>query len=195
MTTFVFPDNTVLINFTVLGRHDIVEWFTLGQGRWTESVWQECGRSARYEGLAEMKSWGSIFGEPLRPTPAELINAANIADGMRKPGERSNHRKHMGEAETIAIIESRFSNIEGHAGRSIFLTDDHDAEDRAARRGIKVFTTADILAFAEIKGRITHAQARQYLAALLNDGHGVGRKAKDYDALVNDYRKRWQGGS
>lgn len=182
MTTYVFPDNTVLINFTLLDRHDIVAWFTRGQGRWTASVWQECGRSATYEGLTQMRQWRSIFGDPIRPTEAEMVDANAIAQQMRKPGESDNRSKHMGEAETIAIIECRYPDTR-------FLTDDNDAEKRAKSRGIAVHTTMDILAFAEVSGRIANDQAKQCLAVLLNHGQGVGRKAKDYDALVQRYRE------
>lgn len=185
MTTCVFPDNTVLINFDLVSRHDIIEWFTQGQAVWTASVHSECSRSAERVGLNGMHRWSFLFGEPLRPTPAELGDSHTIAEQMRKPGDSCTFRKNLGEAETIAIIESRYRNA------AIFLTDDGDARAQARGRGIPVYTTAHILALYEVKGRITHDQAREYLALMRNHHQGIGMDARDYDAFVETLVNRY----
>ena len=91
----------------------------------------------------------------------------------------------LGEAETIAIIESRYRNA------AIFLTDDGDARAQARGRGIPVYTTAHILALYEVKGRITHDQAREYLALMRNHHQGIGMDARDYDAFVETLVNRY----
>lgn len=185
MQRFFFPDNTVLINFTLLARHDLLEWFVRGAGRWTLSVARECGNSALQPGLSGLSKWGSTFGEPLIPSAAELIDARVIAEQMRKPG-KSNPAQHMGEAETIAIVVSRRMP-------AVFLTDDHDAARRAAAEPlIEVASTTRILAMAEVVGHLDHAVARQSLALLLNERRILGNPptVADYDSYVAALRKR-----
>jgi len=180
--TYFFPDNTVLINFTLLDRHDLLEWFVRGWGRWTLSVARECGRSACQPGLARLGDWGAIFNEPLTPSPRELVDARVIAEQMRKPGE-SNPGQHMGEAETIAIVVNRGLS-------AVFLTDDHDAARRAAAEPlISVASTTKILALAEVKGHLEHADARSHLADLLNAGRVLGNPplVADYDRYVANF--------
>lgn len=183
MPTFFFPDNTVLINFTLIGRHDLLEWFVRRSGQWTLSVSRECHRSARQPGLSGLADWGLVFHEPLVPSPTELVNARVIAEQMRKPGDFK-PSQHMGEAETIAIVVNR-----GLA--AVFLTDDHDAARRASAEPlISVASTTKILAFAEAKGRLEHTVARRYLADLLNAGRVLGNPpvVADYDGYVASLR-------
>lgn len=182
MTRHVFPDNTVLINFTYLNRHDLIVWFTRGNPLWTVSVSQECFSSSRVGGLEAMTNWFDVFGEPLAPSESEREAALKIADSMRKPGENA-PRKHMGEAETLAITTER--RLAG-----IFLTDDRDAMKKATSMNVPVFDTVHILAFAEVAGKITHDEARNYLADLLNRGRAFGTRARFYDELVAELRMR-----
>lgn len=185
VTKFFFPDNTVLINFTLLARHDLLEWFVRGLGRWTVSVARECGNSAFQPGLSAMSRWGEIFGDPLIPSTVELVDAQAIAMQMRKPGEPS-VSQHLGEAETIAIVVNRGMS-------AVFLTDDHDAARRAAAEpSIHVASTTRILALCEVAGRLEHAVARQYLARLLNKERVLGNPPSvvDYDSYVAAVRAR-----
>lgn len=183
MPTFFFPDNTVLINFTLIGRHDLLEWIVRRSGQWTLSVSRECHLSASQPGLSGLDDWGLVFHEPLVPSPMELVNARVIAEQMRKPGDFK-PSQHMGEAETIAIVVNRGLS-------TVFLTDDHDAARRAAAEPlIAVASTTKIIAFAEIKGRLEHAEARSYLAGLLNAGRVLGNPplVADYDSYVASLR-------
>ena len=184
---FFFPDNTVLINFTLLDRQDLVTWFTArGIRQWTLSVCRECEKSSRQYDLKAMAKWGRIFGTPLSPTTKELLTAHQIAEGMRAPGEYA-PGKHMGEAETIAIAESRYFG-------SVFLTDDHAAARMAVSRGLQAVSTTKIIAFAEIGGEITHDQARLSLAELLNHQRILGGSPQpgEYDVYVHNLRTKLQ---
>lgn len=183
VSTFFFPDNTVLINFALLDRHDLLEWFVRGLGRWTVSIARECERSAQWPGLSSMARWGGIFGEALIPDPTELVNARVIAEQMRKPGE-THPAQHLGEAETIAIVVNR-------SLPAVFLTDDHDAARRAAAETlITVVSTTRVLAMAEVAERMDHDAARTYLARLLNEGRVLGNppSVADYDGYVTALR-------
>lgn len=85
MPRFFFPDNTVLINFTHIGRHDLLEWFLRGNGAWTISTARECHNSSRARGLEQMSRWYELLPQPLAPEPAELVDAKAIAHQMRNP--------------------------------------------------------------------------------------------------------------
>ena len=183
--TYFFPDNTVLINFTLLDRQDLVEWFTAkGTRLWTTSVYYECDKSAEIKGQEAMVRWRRVFGKPLSPEKLDFIAISMIVDQMRLPGETA-PRKHMGEAETIAIAENRYPG-------SVFLTDDHDAARVADARHIQSVSTTKIIAFAEVKAEITHDQARGYLAELLNRGRVLGGSPRptEYDAYVRTLKTR-----
>lgn len=182
---FFFPDNTVLINFTLLKRQDLVTWFTAkGVRQWTLSVCRECANSAKYEDLKAMTKWTQVFGTPLSPSKTEVLIARQIADAMRMPGEYA-LSKHMGEAETIAIAESRYAN-------SIFLTDDHEAARVAESRHIQAVSTTKIIAFAEVGGKILHDEAQLCIAELMSHKRILGGSPEPiaYDGYVRSLRRR-----
>lgn len=185
MSPLFFPDNTVLVNFTHIGRHDLLEWFLRGDGAWTISTARECRNSSRTSGLEQMTKWHDLLPQPLAPEPAELVDARTIAFEMRKPGD-TDPAKNMGEAETIAVIARR-------GIKAVFLTDDHDAARRARQEPlISVASTTKVLAFAEVMDRLPHQEARGYLAHLLNAGRVLGNppSVAKYDDYVDDLRGR-----
>jgi predicted nucleic acid-binding protein len=155
----LFPDTTVLINFTIIGRVDLLEKLANGNGRWCLSVSQECARSARIDGLEALNGVRDFLGDPLEPTPAELLDTRVLRDRMAAPGDRPT--KHLGEAETITIVTSRLLQ-----SRAIFVSDDTDALVHAAARRIKVADTWDLLELAERVGKIAADEHVQYVAAL-----------------------------
>lgn len=166
MTHFIFPDNTVLVNFTLLGRHDLVEWVVRDRGMWALSVARECGSSAKQPGLSGMADWRTLFGDPLVPSKVELVDAGCIAASMRKPGEYGAAR-HMGEAETIAIVTRR--RLE-----AFFLTDDFDAFRVATRHGLAARSTQWVIGMAEAGGRVDAATAEGLLNQLADKGRVLG---------------------
>lgn len=136
----LFPDNTVLINFAYVGRMDLLERLTGGKGAWCQSVAAECDQSSRFEGLDELTKAHDIFGTPWVPVArAEHLAIRILREEMASPGDNST--KHLGEAETIVLMERR-----GVAG--IFITDDEDAARKAQAHGIQSNTTWDLLALA-----------------------------------------------
>lgn len=180
MTTYFFPDNTVLINFTHLDRHDLLTWFVRGRGAWTLSVAREASQSAQIPELAGMSRWSKVFGKALVPNRIELEDSYVIADQMRQPGDTA-PGKHMGEAEAIAIIVRRQI-------RAVFLTDDFGAAYRAAAEPlIDVASTAKILALAEVVGKVDHEEAHACFVHLLDLGRGLGSPSTldGYDDYVN----------
>ncbi|AXE37572.1 hypothetical protein JS278_00375 [Acidipropionibacterium virtanenii] len=187
MPGLFFPDNTVLVNFTYIHRHDLLEWFLKGRGTWTIAIARECAKSSREPDLQDMARWNGLLPSPLTPTASEIVDARTIAEQMRKPGE-TDPAKNMGEAETIAVITRR--ELE-----AVFLTDDHGAARRASVEPlIHVASTTKVLALAEVVGHITHLEARQCLATLQDLGRVLGNppSIRGYDDHVAKLKQRRQ---
>lgn len=139
MPVLMFPDNTVLINFAIIKRMDLLERLANGNGQWCATVAIECSESGRRPELAALSRANEIFGEPLYPDAAEHQDARLLRDQLASPGDSPT--KHLGEAETIAIITRRQL-------RCIFASDDGDAGRLAGQSGISIVTTWHLLKVA-----------------------------------------------
>lgn len=152
-----FPDNTVLVNFGHINKLAI-----LGQIStdfvWCEVVSEECAASSNQPGLASMKFATTILGPPWLPTTAERELTFKLRDDMLRPGDAST--KHLGEAETIAIITSRKIN-------AVFVTDDGGARAAALAKSIKVIDTWDLFRAAYRKDHLGNAQSAYADACIL----------------------------
>jgi predicted nucleic acid-binding protein len=164
-----FPDNTVLINFAIIGRVDLLEKLANGNGRWCLSISQECAKSARVEGLESLNGVRAFLGRPLEPTPAELLSTRILRDSMAAPGDRPT--KHLGEAETITIVTSR--DLQSTA---IFISDDTGALIHAKAQGIRIADTWDLLDLAVRVDQISTEEHAQYTAALQAAGRRRPRR-------------------
>lgn len=177
---FFFPDNTVLINFSIIARNDLLKSFMGNRGKWTLTISRECSKSSQIPGYEAMSEWHDVLPSPLYPNPSELVDANAIAYGMRKPGDRETS-SHMGEAEAFAIIANR-------KYQAVFLTDDHDAARVARNPDLKISTasTTRILAICQARGLVERDKARGYIAHLLNAGRVLGNPPyiDDYDDYV-----------
>lgn len=143
MTTLLFPDNTVLVNFALINRVDVLQHLMSGHCAWCATVASECARSAAEPGLEGMSEFATTLGPPLYPqTQAEHLQVRLLREDLASPGDPQT--RHLGEAETLAIILSR--NLS-----AVFVTDDRSARRLAATHGIRCYTTWDMLKLA---GRI-----------------------------------------
>lgn len=140
MAQLLFPDNTVLINFAMINRMDLLEKLVNGNGRWCATVASECERSARQPGLEAMSQAHQIFGPPWYPqTGAERLDVELMRLDLAKPGDTP--FQHLGEAETLAIMTRR--SVSGY-----FVTDDGDATRLARKHAVKVVSTWDLMRLA-----------------------------------------------
>lgn len=73
-----------------------------------------------------------VFGQPLSPDVAELVDAKLLREELASPGDHPH--QHLGEAETLAIMIRR-----GVTG--FFVTDDRDAARLATKHHVPVATT------------------------------------------------------
>lgn len=164
MAKLFLPDNTVLVNFALIHRMDLLTELINGRGAWCISVANECHNSANaVSNLSDMTQAPAIFGTPLHPDQAERIDTRTLRDNIASPGDAAT--KHLGEAETVAIISRR--QIDG-----LFLTDDRDAQALAAHNGIATVTTWDLLRLAYRVGKITEPVLAGYLRTLTAENRG-----------------------
>jgi hypothetical protein len=98
VTQLLFPDNTVLVNFALINRMDLLEKLVNGRGRWCATVAFECARSAQEPGLDAMNLADEIFGSPWYPqSGAERQDIEIMRLELASPGDTP--YKHLGEAD------------------------------------------------------------------------------------------------
>lgn len=170
MPNLFFADNTVLINFALIDRLDLLEALLNARGRWCLTVSQECRRSSQQPGLTALAGVGAFLGPPIPPdSPAELLFTQVLRDRLVSPFDGP--RKSLGEAETLAIMHARFRG-------DILASDDKGAARLAADRqldlGVKVATTADLLRLALRAGKLTQQEHDLYVGSLRSRGRFIG---------------------
>lgn len=156
-----FTDNTVLISFAIIGHLSILQLILNGNGTWAASVESECMRSAQQAGLGSLTSVQQILGPAIIPNAAELRHTRTLRDLLAAPGD--NRYQHLGEAESMAIIELRHPS-------ALLVTDDEGARRLAQSRGITVVRTLQLLRIAFKKDLITDAQLFDALRLLRKEG-------------------------
>ncbi|MFC5959047.1 hypothetical protein ACFP51_32815 [Streptomyces pratens] len=164
----LFPDNTVLCNFGTVRRLDLLRKVLDGCGRWTEAVAEEARRSTAYvRDLAPLRAEGWL-GEPIELcTDAEIA----LADRLRRAvfgGTQREPMRHLGEAETLALIQTR----QEFAG-AVWITDDRDADEYATARGIPVKNTVTLMREAAVAGQIHCKEGHRLLLAMVADGQHI----------------------
>ncbi|MFF9214261.1 MULTISPECIES: hypothetical protein [unclassified Streptomyces] len=164
MTSWWFPDNTVLCNFACVGALDLLQSILAGRGRWAQAVAFEAGRSARvYPSLARVETDGWL-GEPLEIHDDE----AGVVERVRVAafgGSASEPLQHLGEAQTLHIIQ-RWPGYR----ESFWLSDDRAARDHARRLGITTLETRDVLAWGCSMGEVSHTEAYKLLQQMRDAG-------------------------
>lgn len=158
-----FPDNTVLVNFAILRRLDLLETLLMGKGRWCASVSFECSKSAKLPELEILGGVRSFLGDPILPSPAEILSAKLLRESVAGPGDRTTD--HLGEAETVAILTTR----EEFSG-AVFVSDDKDAKRLAGRHSIKVADTWSLLGLALRSAHINEVTHSAFLHTLRAKG-------------------------
>lgn len=140
MSKLHFTDNTVLVNFCLVGELELLEKLLGNNGAWSATVEIECSESAKVTGLEDLVRASSFLGIAYAPESAAEIQAvAAVRETLRAPGDGP--EKHLGEAETLALIEMRSLD-------AVIVTDDTGAIRAARKIGVGVVTTASLLVLA-----------------------------------------------
>jgi hypothetical protein len=168
VTTFLFPDNTVLCNFASVDRLDLLRTVLNGRGRWTAALAYEASRSARF-----MPALNSIAVDGWLGDPIEITGDADIQriDRIRRAvfgGTDVEPLKHLGEAETCFLIKERAE----FAG-SWWITDDVEALRYGRFQGITARATIDLMTIAVINGDISAKPAFDLMLKMADTGQGL----------------------
>ena len=163
MTTYWFPDNTVLCNFAAIDRLPLLRAILSGRGRWVEAIAYEARSSSRtYPKLSRIRRDGWL-GEPITlDSDYELAEVENLRRYVFR-GRPSQPLKHLGEAQTCYVIKHRPEFQDSH-----WITDDRDALEYATRQGITSLDTCDLIDEGIIARHVTR-----------DEGHGLLRKMVD----------------
>jgi predicted nucleic acid-binding protein len=178
VVTLLFPDNTVLVNFAIMGRVDLFADLVDGRGAWTSTIAGECAKSAQISGLESLARMPQILGDPIMPSRSERIDTFALRTRLASPGDHD--AKHLGEAEAIAIISAR--NI-----AAVFVTDDRAAAVLASSAHIKTYSTADLVKLAVRAKRIDVDTGWDLLSLLHSRNRrvpGIPATRKSYDRWV-----------
>ncbi|MER5476386.1 hypothetical protein ABT026_05315 [Streptomyces sp. NPDC002734] len=161
-----FPDNTVLCSFAAVDRLALLEKVLDDRGRWTQAVAYEAQRSAVHlpalGGLADGAGW---LGEPIE-VDGEVEQA--LVERLRRVvfgGLAHRPLQHLGEAETLAVIETR-----REFRTAVWITDDADAGRYAHRRGIRVLDTVGVMREAVARGLVPAAEGHRLLVTMRERG-------------------------
>lgn len=175
MSVLHFTDNTVPINFSLIGEIPLLRTLLNSRGTWTGAVQAEFEASVAtglYPGLEQVSGF---ITETILAEPEETTRARGIRLDIARPDEP--FPKSFGEAETLAVILNR-------GMPALFLTDDGGAATYVEERAIpiKIVTTSELLALAVEVRLITVDTGRDHVLDLMSQGRGVS--LRDYEAAL-----------
>lgn len=162
----LLTDNTVPINFSLIGQIPLLRDLLNGQGAWTGTVQAEYENSVSTGLYADLADVAGFIAHSFIATDEEQKQARTIRRDIAKPDEP--FPRSFGEAESIAVIRNR-------GLQAAFLTDDVGAAVYVELRelGLKIITTAELLALAVNLGSIAEDTGRDYVLSLSRQGRGV----------------------
>lgn len=154
MSSYLFPDNTVLCNFAAVERLDLLRSVLNGQGRWTAAVAYEAERSARVHPALSKVTAEGWMGDPIEVTDATEIRQINHLRRVVFGGTDDQPLKHLGEAETCYLLRERVE----FAG-AWWISDDREALRYAKFQGITTRETIDLMSTAVVNGDVAAREA------------------------------------
>lgn len=157
-------DNTVLVSFSLIGHLPILPAILNGQGRVCATVEGEAQRHANYNStdarLQPLLTIGQLFPVDCANT-SEMVRTQGLRRQLASPGDP--RTKHLGEAETLAIIEQRYSCA------AVIVTDDEPATRLAENLGITTATTLGLLKQGYNYQALTDVELLTALTTLLKE--------------------------
>lgn len=160
---FFFPDTTVLVNFALLRRLDLLISYLSGRGRMTQAVHAEVAKSSRFVPELLVLDLTEVFGDVIVLNQPEDHRGVGL---MRKrfASQADPPTKHLGESETLYLLMSR-----PQFSISRLLTDDADAYRAAGALGLLRHHTVEIFEALIARGDVTASEAFDLITQLLAD--------------------------
>lgn len=165
MTTYVFPDNTVLCNFATVERLDVLESVLRGRGRWTEAVSAEAGRSAGWLPALRSIANDGWLGEPVEVSDAQAVRIVEAIRTGPFGGDKHQPLQHLGESQTCYVLRN-WPELAG----SWWVSDDRDALHFARGQGLVTRETCDLVAEAVASGDILASDGLSLLRKMVDAG-------------------------
>jgi predicted nucleic acid-binding protein len=179
VSSAIFCDTTVLCNFAVIGRVDLLELILRDRGRWTEAVAYEVEQSRGHlPDLARVLA-GGWLGEPIGA--AENDAEAWQIERIRRSvfgGLADQPTKHLGEAETVFLIKNRVE-LRG----AWWVTDDRAAVVYGRAQDLITMETADLIADAVAMTDLTAEFGFDLLVRMQEYGRFVQLPGKPADLI------------
>ena len=168
MTTYFFPDNTVLCNFASVDRLGLLVTVLNGRGRWTSAVAYEASRSAQFMPALNGIAADGWLSEPIEITGEKDIQQINQIRRAVFGGTDEEPLKHLGEAETCFLIKER-AEFTG----SWWISDDQEAVRYGRFQHITTRETIDLMTIAVSNGDIASKDAYDLMQEMADKGRGL----------------------
>lgn len=156
----VIIDACTLVNFSVVGRMDLLQERFSGHAHWTYAIQHEATRLQ-----VEDTDW---LGPPIDVSSDGVIAIIKVEQIRQELGAMSTDPAtlHLGEAEAIYYIET-------HESSWAFISDDRSAADYAENRGLEAALSEEVLADSYERGIIRCPDAFELLLRMEAAGRGV----------------------
>jgi len=179
---FLFPDTTVVINFAVIDRLDLLTTYLSGRARMTQAVQAEVRKSALMVPHLAQFDMVALCG------PAIVLNAESDRAGVAMMRKRfaaagDSPTKHLGESETLYVMTSR---VEFSVSR--ILTEDRDAYRVAKALELLAVNTFEIFQALVARGELDSRDAFDLLAAIEDSPYDrtlIARPTRPQDLLAS----------
>jgi hypothetical protein len=176
VTTYLFPDNTVLCNFASVDRLGLLVTVLNGRGRWTSAVAYEASRSAQFMPALNGIAVDGWLSEPIEITGEKDIQRVNQIRRAVFGGTDEEPLKHLGEAETCFLIREQAE----FAG-SWWISDDQEAVRYGRFQHITTRETIDLMTIAVVNGDIASKEAYDLMQGMADKGRGLRLPASPRD--------------
>lgn len=159
MADALFPDNTVLCNFAVVHRLDLLDSYFRGRGRWVEAIAEEVLRSARH--LPDPQGVDAWMGKPIEVEDEEDQRRVERIRRDVFGGSSCEPLKHLGEAQTCFLTK-----VKPEWFGSWWVSDGKEAIRFGKRQGLIVRETIDVVSAVIHDGDLTPQAGFDLLRAM-----------------------------
>ncbi len=157
--THWFPDNSVIVNFGRIDRLDLLKSYLRDRARVTQAVSREITDSTNIVPAMQFLDQQEWFGDPIR-----VVGDVGRVEGIRRHvfgGSRNEPRKHLGESETLYIIQ-----FDTEYSDSVWITEDKSAYDFAKKNSIITRNTFEVFKELCAFGELTKEAAFDLMESL-----------------------------
>ncbi len=160
---YYFPDTSVLINFALIRRLDLLVSYLGGNGRMTQAVRAEVTKSAAFvPALAQFDVEAHCGAAIVLNEPSDVQGVLLMRKRFAVQGDAPT--KHLGESETLFLLKAR-----PQFAMSRILTEDGDAYRAAGALGLLRHHTVEVFQSLVARGDVTAAQAFDLIEELTSN--------------------------